>query len=317
LTGCAGVSAGSNQSRGTGQTGILSLSQGGLDFGSVAAGGTKILTVTATNSGAASLTINSASASTKYFAVTAPSLPLKLSAGQSATISIQFSPNAAAAFNASITISSDASNPLLAIAVSGIGTSTGGPGQLTVNPTALAFGSVVMGNSKTLSGIVTATGASVTITGAPTTNDSAFVVTGLAQGTTIAAGQSASFTVAFTPAATGAANATLTFISNAQSSTTTATLSGTGTAASSHSVNLSWDSSSSANVAGYNIYRAAYTTSCGSYAKLNSLLNTGTLYTDSSVSNGASYCYSSTAVNTSDEESTYSNIVSNVQIPAQ
>jgi fibronectin type 3 domain-containing protein len=45
------------------------------------------------------------------------------------------------------------------------------------------------------------------------------------------------------------------------------------------------------------------------------LLNTGTLYTDSSVGNGASYCYVSTAVNTNNEESAYSNVVSNVQIP--
>jgi hypothetical protein len=46
------------------------------------------------------------------------------------------------------------------------------------------------------------------------------------------------------------------------------------------------------------------------------LLNTGTLYTDSAVVDGANYCYATTAVNTSDEESGYSNVVSNVQVPA-
>ncbi len=56
-------------------------------------------------------------------------------------------------------------------------------------------------------------------------------------------------------------------------------------------------------------------TSCGSYAKINSLLDTSTLYTDSSVVDGTSYCYATTAVNTSNEESGYSNIVSNLQIP--
>jgi fibronectin type 3 domain-containing protein len=70
-------------------------------------------------------------------------------------------------------------------------------------------------------------------------------------------------------------------------------------------------------VVGYNIYRAAYTTSCGSYSQINTALNTSTLYTDSTVANGASYCYASTAVNTSDQESSYSNIVSNVKIPLQ
>jgi fibronectin type 3 domain-containing protein len=82
-----------------------------------------------------------------------------------------------------------------------------------------------------------------------------------------------------------------------------------------HTVNLSWNASTSSNVAGYNVYRAVFQTSCSSYSKINSVLNTSTLYTDASVSNGTSYCYASTAVNTSNEESGYSNIVSNVQIP--
>jgi fibronectin type 3 domain-containing protein len=46
------------------------------------------------------------------------------------------------------------------------------------------------------------------------------------------------------------------------------------------------------------------------------LLNTGTLYTDAAVTDGTSYCYAATAVNTSNAESGYSNIVSNIQIPA-
>jgi hypothetical protein len=91
---------------------------------------------------------------------------------------------------------------------------------------------------------------------------------------------------------------------------------GTGTAASGYSVNLSWDASTSPNIAGYNIYRASYSGSCGSFGKINSSLNTTTLYTDLAVSDGTSYCYATTAVNTSSEESAYSNIVSNVQIPA-
>lgn len=110
--------------------------------------------------------------------------------------------------------------------------------------------------------------------------------------------------------------AALTFTSNAQSSTTGETLTGTGTAAPVHSVNLSWSASTSSNVSGYNIYRAAYASACGSFSKINSLLNTGTLYTDSAVVDGATYCYATTAVNTGNEESGYSNVVSKVQVPA-
>jgi hypothetical protein len=134
---------------------------------------------------------------------------------------------------------------------------------------------------------------------------------------TIQAGQSASFIVTFSPLVAGSVSGTLTFTSNAQPSTTTETLTGTGTAASTHTVDLSWNASTSPNIAGYNVYRAVYTgSSCGTFGTVNQFgLVASTLYTDSSVVNGTSYCYATTAVDLSNAESGYSNIVSNVQIP--
>jgi fibronectin type 3 domain-containing protein len=132
----------------------------------------------------------------------------------------------------------------------------------------------------------------------------------------IPSGQSVPFTVTFSPEVAGSESAVLTFASNAQPSTTTESATGTGTAASSHTVALSWNASTSPNIAGYNIYRAPYASSCGIYSKINgSSLNTVTSYVDTSVADGTNYCYATTAVNSSDEESGYSNIVSNVQVP--
>lgn len=142
-----------------------------------------------------------------------------------------------------------------------------------------------------------------------------FTLGGISLPLTIPAGQSVPFSVTFSPTVTGAASATLTFTSNAQPSTTTEAVTGSGTAASTHDVSLSWTASTSGNISGYNVYRSPYSTACGSFSKINSLLNTGTLYTDSTVASGAAYCYATTAVNTSNLESGYSNIVSNVQIP--
>jgi len=85
--------------------------------------------------------------------------------------------------------------------------------------------------------------------------------------------------------------------------------------ASTHQVSLSWTPSSSSNISGYNIYRAVYGASCGPFSKINAELVPGTLYTDTGTSDGMSYCYASTAVNTSAEESGYSNIVSDIRIP--
>jgi fibronectin type 3 domain-containing protein len=109
----------------------------------------------------------------------------------------------------------------------------------------------------------------------------------------------------------------LTMASNGQPSSTTQGLTGSGTPAPTHTVNLSWNGSTSSGVSGYNVYRALYAnTACGSFSKINSVITTTTLYTDSNVVDGNSYCYAATAVNSSSQESGYSNIASNVQIPA-
>jgi hypothetical protein len=73
----------------------------------------------------------------------------------------------------------------------------------------------------------------------------------------------------------------------------------------SHSVSVTWTASPSANIAGYNVYRGA--TSGGSYTQLNSSLVTTTSYTDSSVAAGQTYYYVTTAVDTSSNQSAYSN----------
>jgi hypothetical protein len=293
--------------------GILGSNPGSLGFGSLTVGSNQSFSETVSNTGGSSVTISQVGISGTGFSLSGISAPVTLTAGQSASFSVSFAPQSAGAVSGNVTIASNASNPTLTIPLSGTGTTA--VGQLTVTPSTLGLGSVVVGTSGTASGSLTASSASVTITAA-SANNSVFSVGGLSLPVTIPAGQSAPFTVTFSPQVTGAASATLTFASNAQPSSTTETLTGTGTPAPVHTVNLSWNASTSPNISGYNIYRAVFTTSCGSYAKINSVLDTSTLYTDSTVVDGTAYCYASTAVNTSNEESGYSNIVSNIQIPA-
>ncbi|MFZ0294020.1 MAG: hypothetical protein WAL52_10480 [Candidatus Sulfotelmatobacter sp.] len=192
------------------------------------------------------------------------------------------------------------------------GTST--TAQLTATPATLAAGEVVIGSSGTATGALNASGADVTVTAA-TSNNSRFTIGGLSLPATIPSGQSVPFTLTFSPQVAGADSAILTFTSNAQRSTTTESATGTGTAASTHSVSLSWNPSSSPSIAGYNVYRAPYESSCGSYSKINRSLNAVTTYVDASVADGMNYCYATTAVNSSNEESGYSNIVADVQVP--
>src|ERR1017187_2444646 len=284
-----------------------------LSFGGVTVGNKQSLSETVTNTGGSSVTISQVGISGTGYSLSGITAPITLTAGQSATFTVAFAPASAGSVSGNVTVTSNSSNPTLTIPLSGTGTVTSG--QLTVTPTTLGLGSVVVGTSGTASGSLTASGANVTVTAA-SSNNSVFSVGGLSLPVTIPAGQSASFTVTFSPQTSGAASAALTFSSNAQPATTTETLTGTGTPAATHTVDLSWSASTSSNISGYNIYRAVYTNSCGSFSIINSVLNTSTLYADSAVVDGTSYCYATTAVNSSNQESGYSNIASNVQIPA-
>jgi len=92
-------------------------------------------------------------------------------------------------------------------------------------------------------------------------------------------------------------------VTNAALGGTCVTGTGTGTTAS-HSVTLSWLASTSPGVAGYNVYRG--TSNGGPYTKLTSSLVAGLGYTDSSVVAGQTYYYVATAVDSSNNESSYS-----------
>src|SRR5437879_7706535 len=116
--------------------------------------------------------------------------------------------------------------------------------------------------------------------------------------------QTLSVSVQFDPSVAGTVNGNVTILSNATGSPATIPLTGTGVAAVQHSVALSWNASTS-TVAGYNVYRGAV--SGGPYAKISSSLVAVLDYTDSTVQHGTTYYYVTTAVDSSGNESAYSN----------
>ena len=82
----------------------------------------------------------------------------------------------------------------------------------------------------------------------------------------------------------------------------------TGTAVASpvpHTVSLSWKASTSTNIKGYNVYRTAV--AGGSYGKMNATPVSATAYVDGTVVSGRTYYYVTTAVDTNNVESAYSN----------
>jgi fibronectin type 3 domain-containing protein len=105
--------------------------------------------------------------------------------------------------------------------------------------------------------------------------------------------------VAFAPQSSGAATGSLAFTSNAGNAPPAEPVTGTGVNPV-YTVGLSWTPSTS-DVTGYNVYRGPAST--GPFSKLNPSLNSTTAYTDSTVAANQTYYYVTTAVNSSNEES--------------
>jgi hypothetical protein len=178
-----------------------------------------------------------------------------------------------------------------------------GPGQLAVAPTSMSFGNVAVGGNSVKQGTLTAGSSDVTVSSAAW-NGQGYSLSGITFPVTVPAGQNVPFSVTFAPQTAGSIPGSIVFDSNATNSPTTEILTGSGTQQSQHSVALSWDPSTS-QVIGYNIYRRIG--SSGSYTKLNPSVNATTSYTDTSVQSGQTYDYVTTAVDSSNVESPYSN----------
>jgi len=299
---------------GTGVTpATLTATPAGLTFTNITLGQNQSQTETVKNTGGVSAIISLATVTGTGFGISGITTPVTLTPGQSASFSVIFTPPSAGSFSGNVAIVSNSSNPTLNVALSGSGI-TQSQGTLTVSP--VNAGSVVVGTSGTQTGTLTATGASVSVTsvGLGGTNPSEFSISGLSFPVTVTTSQPVTFTVTFTPGATGAASASASFASTASNSPSAAALSGTGTAAPVHTVSLSWTASTTSGVTSYNVYRAVFGTSCGSYSNVGSTPSSITAYTDSVVADGTTYCYATTAVDPSGE-SAYSNI-SKAVIPA-
>jgi hypothetical protein len=230
------------------------------------------------------------------FSVSGATFPLTLAAGQKLNLEITFKPQAAGPVGGS----SFVAGPGLDIPLTGIGVSTP---QLTVTPATLNFGNVAVGTTETRTLELSASGGSVTVSSV-SSSSAQFAVLDTPLPLTVTAGKGVSLSVAFTPKNSGQPSATLSFASDAADSPTHSALTGTGTVA---FVSLSWIASTSAEVAGYNIYRK--TSSTGSYARINAKLDPDTSYTDATVIHGTTYYYATTAVNSKGKESDYSNRV--------
>jgi large repetitive protein len=187
--------------KGAGINSALSITPANLDFGAVPVSSKIIDTIALNNTGSASVKIigYKLTPTTGAFAVIDSSAK-QVGAGSSARIIVSFRPDTAGSYTGTLTLTTDdAGTPLRTINLSGSGIK----GSLTVTPTSIDFGSVIIGHDTIIpvslqnTGQASVTVSSITLNASSglTFNDGSFSTP-----VTIAAGGSMSLNLGFTPA---------------------------------------------------------------------------------------------------------------------
>src|ERR1022692_459213 len=117
LVGLPGTSGGKG---GTSSTAVLTASSTKVNFGNVTVGASTAQLVTLTNTGKANVNISTVAATGSGFSASGGS-NLILTPNQSVTISVNFDPPSAGGLQGTLSVSSNASNPMLQIGLSGSG----------------------------------------------------------------------------------------------------------------------------------------------------------------------------------------------------
>ncbi len=206
-----------------------SLSPTSLTFGSQSVGTISAAqTVTLSSNGTAPLHITGISASGDF--AETDNCGKGVAAGSICTFNVTFTPAASGTRTGTLTINDNAGGSPQTVSLTGTATSAGGP-VVSLSTSSLSFGSQPLGaTSAPQNFTLTNTGSSpLSITGIGTTgsNPGDFVQTNDC-GTSVAAGASCTFTVTFTPTASGNRSATLNIFDNAGGSPQHVSLAGTG-----------------------------------------------------------------------------------------
>jgi len=203
-----------------------------LSFGGTAVDTQVNGTLTLSNVGGAALTINGLSSPDAPFSVSgAPAPGSTLGPGQSVTVTFTFAPTQVGTFSSQVVVDTSAGQQ--PVPLSG---SAALAGNLVLTPAALAFGTVPVGESKTLSFQITNTGgAKVTVTKSkPPGSNVGFTNTDdLNEGATIDAGETKTLHVQFAPKQAGAATDHWVLNADGQQGILTLDMTGTGGGASS------------------------------------------------------------------------------------
>jgi hypothetical protein len=101
--------------------GTLTVSPQSLAFGSVLIGSSANQTITLSNASSAAVTVSKIATTGTGFSQSAPALPVSLAPGQTASVAVTFAPATAGSVSGSVQVTSNATNPAVAVALTGTG----------------------------------------------------------------------------------------------------------------------------------------------------------------------------------------------------
>jgi hypothetical protein len=207
----------------------LTASSTSVSFGNVTVGKASAQPVVLTDVGTANVIISGISVTGGGFSASG-GLNVTLTPNQSVNVSVDFNPTGPGSAQGKLSISSDAANPSLDLALSGMGMAASPPSsQLNTSSTSVSFGNVTVGTPAGLPVVLTDDGtANVSISTVSVTGQG-FSASGGAN-VTLTPNSSVTITVNLDPAGTGSLQGDLTIVSNASNSPLKLSLSGTGVA---------------------------------------------------------------------------------------
>ena len=207
---------------GTGTTPTKALNPTQLAFGEVLVGQASTLSLTISNTGSADLVVSDIALEGPY--THNATLPMTIPPGEDQAVEVTFTPTATGAQNGTLTLTCNDGGTPVAVPLTGTGTTP----TKALNPTQLAFGGVLVGQSSAQTLTISNTGSADLVVSnialeGPYTHNATLPLT-------IPPGEDQAVEVTFTPAATGAQNGTLTLTCNDGETPAEIALTGTGTA---------------------------------------------------------------------------------------
>ena len=176
----------------------MTLSTTTLDFGGVEVGAANTLSVTVMNTGTGVLTISEVRSDEAVFVVVSSLNGVTIGPGESATVDLQFEPQAGVGYGGSLTVVSDDPNSAT-VQISLLGAGFQPRGLLQVSVDTLDFGGVAVGKTDTLGITLANQGAGPLTIQDIQSDESAFVVLGEVQHQVLAANENMMIVIRFEP----------------------------------------------------------------------------------------------------------------------